>query len=169
MSEVHINNNGTGSMRPRAGKGGRAWAWGVAAVYTVFALMAVSFAIFASVQSVDLVSSDYYQRELKHQEHMENALRAQALPSGVAWSVQALANGLLCSFPVEKMLGAAPSGTIHLYRPNDARLDRHFVIGTEGGQQRLVTGPLKSGLWRVRFQWAVGGEEYFQEIVLEVD
>ena len=167
MSEVNISSNGSGDVSQKAGKGGRAWAWGVAVVYTTFALMAVSFAIFASGQSVGLVSSDYYQRSEKHQQHMENAQRAQALPVGIEWSARALPNGMVCSFPVEKM-GAVPSGTIQLYRPDDARLDRHFAIDIAQGEQRLLTGPLKSGLGRVRFEWAAGGSDYFQEVVLEV-
>ncbi|MFT5090287.1 MAG: hypothetical protein ACI906_001793 [Candidatus Latescibacterota bacterium] len=167
MSEIHIQKNGTGTMSKNSGAGGRAWAWGITAVYTTFALLAVSFVIFASGQSVDLVSSDYYQRALEHQEDMESMRRAGALPPDIAWSVRALPNGLLCSFPIEKI--GAPSGSIHLYRPADAGLDHRFEIGVETGEQRLVTGPLKTGLWRVRFLWAVEGIEYFQEIALEVE
>ena len=102
MSEVNISSNGSGDVSQKAGKGGRAWAWGVAVVYTTFALMAVSFAIFASGQSVGLVSSDYYQRSEKHQQHMENAQRAQALPVGIEWSARALPNGMVVVFPLRK-------------------------------------------------------------------
>jgi len=167
MSEINIHKNGTDTMPQKTNTGGRAWAWGVTAVYTIFALMAISFAIFAAGESVDLVSSDYYQRELEHQEHIENVRRTEALPAGTTWSVGALPNGLLCSFPVEQV--GVPSGSIHLYRPDDSRLDRRFEIGLVDGEQRLLMGPLKSGLWRARFEWAVEGLEYYEEIELEAE
>ena len=57
---------------------------------------------------------------------------------------------------------ALARGKINFYRPSDAKLDREakLLVNTVG-EQVLDAKPLRPGLWKIRVQWTIGGEDYY--------
>ena len=162
-SENAIGENG------RRSRDGRAWSWGIAGAYTIFVGLVLGFVSFALTQEVNLVSADYYQREIAHQQHIDSVRRAQALPAGMAWSVQRAGADFDFSFPPRENAGPL-RGTIHLYRPDDARLDRQYAIALDAqGKQRVPAADLSPGAWRAKISWQMHGEQYYSELPLSVE
>ena len=55
-------------------------------------------------------------------------------------------------------------GQIHFYRPSNAKLDFDLPLDLNpAGAQRVSTGKLQAGLWKVRVSWTSGGQEYFHD------
>ncbi len=150
-------------------KGGRAWSLGVAGAYMVLVVLVLGFVGFALTQEVELVSADYYQRAIGHQDHIDSVKRAQALPAEVAWTATREGGQFAFAFPVHKIRGTL-QGTIHLYRPDDFRRDREYAIALDAnGRQLLPAADLEAGLWRAKIRWDHGAVGYYSELVLRVD
>jgi hypothetical protein len=156
-------------MTERAAPGGRAWAWGILTVAVAFSGLTLGFVAFAFSQRVDLVSRDYYRREIEHQRQIERAARAMSLSDRMAWSVRREGTQLVFQFP-QSQARETVKGTFHFYRPSDAGLDRELAIALdENGQQRLASDLFEPGRWRVKIDWSLGPEEYYSEISLNVE
>jgi hypothetical protein len=60
-------------------------------------------------------------------------------------------------------------GTIYLYRPANAQLDREYPIELdENGHQNLAVTDIEFGLWRAMIYWQMEGDEYYTELALTV-
>ena len=150
-----------------AATGGKSWVRGIVGAYLLFVTMTLSFVFFAFSQRLDLVSPDYYQREIAFQQHIDRVERTRALPSELAWSLSWEGTDLICAFPPDAP-DAPPVGTIHLYRPANADLDRQIPIDLDAnGRQRLTTA-LIPGHWRIKISWKLGTQDYFSETALTV-
>lgn len=137
------------------------WPYGITAFLVLFFGCVVSFGIFAVRQQVDLVRVDYYEEELRYGKQYDRLSRTKALehPMSVAHLPQA--HQIAVQLPAEHALAGA-QGTIQLYRPSDARLDREIPLAAAAsGMQLLDASTLQAGLWRVRVTWQSGGKEYF--------
>ena len=140
--------------------GGRVWPIAITVFFVLFISFLVSFAVFASRQSVDLVQSDYYEQEIRYQEQFDRIARTQELGSEAAIVYDAAQACITVTLP--RSPGATPSGAIQLYRPSDAQLDQELRLALDQkGQQRVDTRPLRAGLWKVRVRWAVDGREFY--------
>ncbi|HSH17350.1 MAG TPA: FixH family protein, partial [Verrucomicrobiae bacterium] len=62
-----------------------------------------------------------------------------------------------------------PSGSIQIYRPSDAALDRQVEFAPDTtGAQRIDAREMVSGLWKLKITWQVGGEEFFVDRVVVI-
>ncbi|HRI16018.1 MAG TPA: FixH family protein [Verrucomicrobiota bacterium] len=133
------------------------WPHGLAAFLSLFACAVAGMGIFATRHNQDLVSPDYYEQEIRYQEQIDRVTRTQALTDPVTVALSPDGRTLELRLPV------AAQGTVQLYRPAEARLDREFPLALDAqGRQRLDLNPLKPGLWRARVQWQQGGQEFFR-------
>jgi len=144
-------------------RGGRSWAWGVTGTYLIFAALTLTMVAIAFTQRTDLVTEDYYQREIDHQQHIERLARTQALPADVAWGFSHEQGHLVLRFPPHHF-SDGPQGRVQLYRPDNAALDRDFAISLDAsGRQRIAIDELTPGKWYVRIEWHADGEQYYSE------
>ncbi len=147
---------------------GRSWAWGVIAAYSGFAVLTLVMVGFAFSQRVDLVSDDYYQREMNHQQHIDRVTRTQQLPEGIEWTIAQQEGDFLFTLPHEHF-GDDLQGQIHFYRPDNSTLDRSHPIRLDAeGQQRITVAGLPAGHWRIQIQWQADGLGYFSERELSI-
>jgi nitrogen fixation protein FixH len=133
---------------------------------TVFFIIAfsglIAFIVFATTQHVDLVRSDYYEEEVRFQEQLDRVNRTRQIAGQVTVAYDSVQQCITVHLPAAQAAGA--SGHIHLYRPSDARLDQELPLQlTAEGSQRVPARQLRSGLWKVRVQWSVGGQEYYYD------
>lgn len=148
---------------------GRGWSWGIVAAYLLFAATTLGFVAFSFSQRVDLVSRDYYQRETDHQQQIDRVERTGMLPDGIAWSMRRQGEQILFQFPQDQVEGKV-EGSMHLYRPSNASLDRKLIIKLDAnGQQSLAANELEAGLWRVKISWSLGAEEYYSEFAFVME
>ena len=73
------------------------WGYKILVVYIVFVL-AILFMVFkSSMQKTDLVTTDYYAKELKYQQKIDEIKRADALSAPVKYEIKD--NELIIVFP----------------------------------------------------------------------
>lgn len=109
---------------------------------------------------VDLVSEDYYRQELQYQEQIEKVDNASRLARDI--TVEQQPGKLIVQFPNSDH--APIHGTLHLFRPSDARFDRSSELSLNGaGQHHLTVDHLPRGFYRVKVDWATDTEAYYSE------
>ena len=143
------------------------WPITIIVFFFVFVSGLVSFIVFAATQHVDLVRSDYYEEEIRFQDQLDRLNRTHQMAPQVKVVCDPHQHSLTVYLPPAQALEA--SGHIHLYRPSDARLDQEFPLRlSRDGSQRLDTEQLRSGLWKVRVEWAVAGQEFYYDAAVMI-
>ena len=136
------------------------WPYAIVAWFVLFATGLAAWIVVAVRNDMDLVREDYYEHEVLYQRHLDRAARASAA-GFLECDYDASAQSILIRLPTAHAREHA-SGQIHLYRPSDAKLDREIELALNAeGMQRVDTRTLRPGLWKVRVQWRVNGEEFY--------
>lgn len=142
------------------------WGWGI----TLFYLSFVGFMLFmvwsATQQKVEMVSTDYYKKELAYQSQIDKEKRTGALNGKMKW--QWKDGNMELQFPVEMSTGSI-SADILFYRPSDSRMDisRKAIAGTDG---KCVLGdlPLHKGWYLMQINWSTDGKDYYNEEKIQI-
>jgi nitrogen fixation protein FixH len=138
------------------------WPRLIVAAFLAFALFIGNMVRQAMRTEVDLVSQDYYQKEIAYQKHINQVKATQQLGGQVRITQAAAAGQLSLVFPAGSQ--AAVKGQVRFFRPSDARLDFTLPLQlNQDDQQHIRTGALAKGLWRVQVTWQHNGQDYFLE------
>ena len=97
------------------------WPAGLVAAFLLFVAGTAILIVVSARNTPELVRPDYYEQELRHQEEIERRQRTAALKDAVSVSYDPDRQTLALRLPPEH---AAAQGTIELYRPSAAALDR---------------------------------------------
>lgn len=136
------------------------WPYGLIITFVVFIGLIVSFVVVAVRSDMDLVRDDYYEQEVRYQEQIDREARTAAVGTQVKVTYDANAANVELQIPAEHAARHA-SGTVKLYRPSDASLDKEMPLATNAaGMQKLDVAQLTAGLWRVQVVWRVEGDEF---------
>ena len=145
------------------------WPHAIIAWFVIFAAALAAWVTVAMRQKMDLVRSDYYEEEVRFQHQLDRLNRTAAIRSEVAIHHDATKREVTLRLPAGHLASRA-SGQIHFYRPSDAALDFQVPLAVDAaGLQRIGTGALRGGLWKVRVQWSAAGQDYFFEQVIVAD
>ena len=136
--------------------------WGnkILMVYVAFVLGIVFMVVKSSTQNTDLVTTDYYAKELKYQDKIDEIRRASALSAPVEYRI--MENALVISFPKD-FAGKKLVGEAVLYCPSDQKKDlkQHFTVLDEALQMDMPTD--SKGLYELHISWQDGGVTYYFE------
>jgi hypothetical protein len=134
------------------------WGKGIVITLIVFVGLMVSLVIVCVKQDdIHLVTQNYYEEEIQYQSQIEKMVNANSLDYKV----------LLYDTQLKKVdlhLPVGSKGTIHLFRPSDARLDQKIdfdVSATNANAFDLKS--LKPGYWKLKLTWSENGVDYFHE------
>ena len=142
------------------------WGYGIAAVYTTFALATLSFVAFTMTQKVDLVSKDYYAQEVAYEQQINRVRQTKDLAQPITCELSADGKFIKLQFPPQM---AALHGSIILYRPSESALDVKWELALDAaGTQNIPTAKLAQGVWRVKVTWSFAGRDYYNEFTLKV-
>lgn len=150
-----MKNNANVLIKPR-----NLWPTAITGFFIIAITFIVTFITWAVRQREDLVSPDYYEREVRYQTQLDSMNRSQGLAAKTVVTFEPKQQEIIITLPEAQKSGT--TGSIHLYRPSDARLDRELPLAlTADGTQRLDAKPLRDGLWKVRVKWSANGQDYF--------
>lgn len=136
------------------------WPSVIVAFITAVFLAVVAFIFFTRGHQVELVTPDYYAQEIKYQDHIDALRRAQQFPAGSVLQVQN--DQAIIAIP--NFVNA--TGTLHLYRAADARLDQHLPLALDAaGKQVVDLRALARGPWRFNLTWTVSNETFLVEVM----
>ena len=107
--------------KPQPGRRWNPWPVTIIAFFVVALIGCVGFVAFCSLHPSELVAGDYYEQELRFQTRMDSVQRAQQLAPQAAVTYDPRAQVISVSVPGQD---SKPAGTIQLYRPSAAGLDR---------------------------------------------
>ena len=135
------------------------WPYGILLFFVLLlGALAVVVAIAATHQE-SMVSENYYEQELKFQDQINSAARAEK--SGARIQLDAAAGKLVVALPA-RQLAQKLSGAIEFYRPSAPGLDREYSLAPDAtGSQTVDVSRLTAGLWQVRVKWRAAGQDYF--------
>ena len=102
------------------------WPIAITGFFVIAILFIVTFIAFALRQREDLVSADYYEREVRYQAQLDSMNRSQTLAAHAVVTFEPKRQTIVITLPVAQIQGA--TGNIQLYRPSDARLDRDVPL-----------------------------------------
>ncbi len=131
------------------------WGWGMVGLYGSFVVLIMALVFISSQQEVDLVAPDYYEKEIRYEETIQKTRRASSDP--VIWTASGRMITLTFSKPVS-------SGSIHVYRPSDSRLDFYVPITTGHAATQVISLRDKpAGLWKFMAEWKIDGQSFYAE------
>lgn len=145
------------------------WGIGIAVVYGAFMVVMIGIVVASRFQPVDLVSHDYYDKEIKYQDQIDRMKRSQT--EGMLLSIKhSVQDGLITvEFPAG-VESSAVTGKLKLFRPSSAALDRNYEIKlADTLTQQFECGKLARGLWKIKVDWQVDTLQYYHEEELYVD
>ncbi|MCB2229620.1 FixH family protein [bacterium] len=150
-------------------KSGSSWGIGIWALYGGFVLFVLGMVLFASVQSMDLVESDYYMKGQKYQQQIDRVKRSQAMEHPLEASYDRAVDQIVLRFPEASSAGTV-SGTVTLFRPSDADRDVTLPVQTDSdAKQYLPTQELAHGMWRLKVDWRWNERDYYLEKVIFIE
>lgn len=137
------------------------WGTGIFLVIIVFFILIFSFIYYASTFKINLVEDNYYEKELKYEEHITKLRNTDSanLPIGIIHegrSIQLVIPG--------KCDPGMISGKIQFYRPSDFEMDRFYTFSPDkNGVQNIDLGGFPGGKYIIKIDWMYDSVEFFQE------
>ncbi len=114
--------------------------------------------IFSMNKDVDLVTKNYYQKELQYQKQIDKEKKTEYLNKDVDVSVEN--EYVVISFPDSTSI----SGELNFYRPSDSKLDFKLSIRLNGSNKQLIEKKkYVRGFWRLKIHWEQSGHEFYTE------
>ena len=137
------------------------WGTGIVLAIAVFMGISISVGIFMMKQDVNLVSDDYYDKEIKYQQQIERIERTNKLEKENIISYKG--SVVTIELPL-KFSSKTVEGEVHFYRPSDATSDLKIPLSIDSsGIQIIPVSALEKGLWTIKVDWLILGKEYFNE------
>lgn len=134
------------------------WGKGIIITLIAFGILMIGMVTFCIKQDdIHLVTQNYYEEEIKYQDQIEKMINA----SEIGYNVLVYDSQLK---KVDLKLPKGAKGTLHLFRPSDARLDQKIAFDiTETNASSINVKDLMPGYWRIKLSWSENGKEFYEE------
>lgn len=134
------------------------WGKGIAILYTTFVLFIAVMVYMAFGEKYDLVTEDYYQKEIEFQSTIDKKDNAKRLTSKLKVGIQD--SKVLLDFPQKNSL---VEGVVHVFRPSDETLDFEQKFSVQNGIVEMELKQFVSGKYIIKTDWRVDEKDYYQE------
>jgi hypothetical protein len=136
------------------------WGYKILIVYVVF-VAGIMFLVFkSSNQKMDLVTTDYYEKELKFQQKIDETTRVNALSVPVECQVNN--NQLVITFPKD-FAGKKLTGEATLYCPSDQDQDTTKTFAITDTAVTIYIPSLIKKEYELHLTWQANGVDYYME------
>lgn len=143
--------------------------WGTGIVLAMIVMVGgmITLVSIALRQDYDLVESDYYQKSVDYQKHIDQVKNTEALVEKIKFDQTS--DSLRLTFP---QLSAIEnySGEIHFYSPVEANRDETLKLKLDSKFNQTVSlKGLKNGRYNVKIDWTANKTGYYQEQEITID
>jgi nitrogen fixation protein FixH len=139
------------------------WPLAITLAFVLFATGIATMIVIACTHKSDLVSTNYYEQEIKYQARLDQLNRTSQFNDQVKVAFDNIARRINISLPASHA-GPKTSGLVQLYRPSAAGMDRELKLELDGsGSQSFDGAALEPGLWKVRIHWTSRQQDYFAD------
>ncbi|MAU26004.1 MAG: cytochrome C oxidase Cbb3 [Muricauda sp.] len=129
------------------------WGTGIVLAFIGFIAFIMYFVVRMSIDdraNHDLVTKEYYKKELAYQEEIDQA--NDAVKHNAVLKIEKTADGFMIHFP-EQFDPKDISGKVSLYRPSNRHLDFNFPISLSNTHLLIPDNRLLDGRWDITVQW----------------
>jgi nitrogen fixation protein FixH len=142
------------------------WGKGIAIAITVFVVATLSVVSYIISLDFYLVNNNHYEEGVQYQQVIDSKNRTAALDEQVLVLFDDERIALKVVFP-ESILSQAQDGKLHLYRPNDSKLDLELPIEFEAGATHVIPMErMEKGKWILTVNWKMNDLDYVTEKVV---
>ena len=136
------------------------WGYKILVVYALF-VAGILFMVFkSSSQKMDLVTTDYYAKELKFQHKIDETNRVNELSTPVVCAIKN--NELVIHFPKD-FEGKKIVGEALLYCPSDENKDGKYPFNTQDTTVTIQLPATNKGQYELHLSWQANGIDYYLE------
>jgi hypothetical protein len=136
------------------------WGYKILIVYGLF-VAGIMFMVFRSAnQKMDLVTTDYYAKELKYQDNINATENANALSEDMRYEIKD--NQVVLHFPKD-LLGKMITGNAVLYCPSDENKDIQQGFSLQDAPLVLQLTASSKGQYELHISWQADGVKYYFE------
>ncbi len=139
------------------------WGKKITFAYLGFVALIVTMVVVSMRQKVDLVSKDYYAKELNYQSDINKMSNANNLTSKLKCTV--INNTVEIIFP-EEHAEKSIQANVFIYKPSDNTADKELNITTNDGRYVISTQDFLKGMYKIKVDWKVENIEYQSESVV---
>ncbi|MBX9851322.1 MAG: FixH family protein [Cytophagaceae bacterium] len=133
------------------------WGYSVAFAFIGFAAFIIYMVMQAYKQDINLVSEDYYAKEIKYQEQMDKMNNAYDIKDQIV--ITQNEKRVTIGFPISKA-----EGTVNFLRPSDEKKDlKKNIKLNNNNEQHFNKEEFHRGLYKVQLDWEHDNKKYFVE------
>ncbi len=136
----------------------------VVVFYILFISLILTLVIKCYNNKVDLVTNDYYAKELVFQNKLDALNRDDE--SNYSFNYSFNSNEIIFELD-STLINKKIEGTLTFYRPSNADLDVVKTLNFEKGKQTVSLSEFKKGFYKVQFDYKVDNVQYFKEYSLK--
>ncbi|PCH71490.1 MAG: hypothetical protein COC06_00740 [Bacteroidales bacterium] len=127
---------------------------------SIYVVGVLAFVGFSTTQKINLVSKDYYPKEVVYQGQIDKLKNAKELKDNIQITQK---NGTFqIQFPAN--MRNQVKGEIMFYRPADYEYDVKYAIKIdENGFQEVSTDQLLKGMYTIKIDWEHNNIGYYKE------
>jgi hypothetical protein len=142
------------------------WGSRIAILYIGFVLLIGIMVTMCMNQHIDLVSDDYYEKELVFQNKINEMNNANMLSEKVSHIISN--NFLAIRFP-SVLNGKEIKGSVFFFRPSDAKKDFKSELSVnKNGVQQFMLDKFSKGMYKMQLSWKIGNVPYFAEEIIVI-
>jgi len=136
------------------------WGTGIAIFFSCFVLFMLFMVYKTSQQDFDLVTEDYYAKEIAFQEVIDKTANYKALGEEVV--IDRTDAGLRLTIP-ESSLNDESAVTLLVFRPSDDTMDRLYKSSGRSNMVSVPASDLVKGKYIIKLEWTKADEAYYFE------
>lgn len=143
------------------------WGWRIVILYGGFVVLILFLVYKTTTVKDDLVTPDYYAKELKFQEHLDKQKRSHDLKEQLSWNVDG--KNVSIKFP-EEMRAKNVKAEILFYNTVEAKRDFSITCTPDStGVCDVSSEKLSHGVYQMQIDWSAGGVSYYNEGVIKIN
>ena len=143
------------------------WGKGITFVYIIFLIVVLGTVAFTTTVDVDLVTDDYYEKELKYQNEIDKKNRTNQLSEQLEIKLES--ENVKFNFP-KAFTSLELGGKISFYRPSNKNMDFALPVNPDSnGIQLVPSKKFAKGLWKIKTDWNYKNIEYFNEKIIVIN
>jgi len=144
------------------------WGTGIVIAFALFMSFILYFVFKVQTDNQydnEMVTEDYYKKEIRVQSDIENIKNANDLKVKLAITNET--EGITVSFPKD-LDYTKINGKVYLYRPSNQKLDFDTPISLSSSDLLIPSKNLVGGRWDISVEWNYEGKNYLNKQELYV-
>lgn len=137
------------------------WGTGILIVIIIFMVLTITTVVYLMNQDVDLVTDNYYAKEIKYQQQIDRMNRTNEMDEELKITSE---DGFIRLIFPKSFAQKKINGSIQFYRPSNSKKDFVLSLSVDSSAQQIIpTQSMDKGFWKVKLDWTKDSVEYYKE------